>query len=210
MNAEAPLTPEAFAAELDVSRETLQRLRTYLDLLRRWQPAVNLVGRGMLADPWRRHILDSAQLIHYLPPRVISLVDLGSGAGFPGMVLAILGTPGVHLIESDQRKVVFLREVARATQTAVQIHAARIEDVPGSPADVVTARALAPLPRLLELARPFLGPHTRCLFLKGARASSELTAASRSWHMVPKMFTSLSDASGIVLQLEETRPCASS
>lgn len=199
----APLSPEAFAAEFDVSRETLDRLRAYLDLLGRWQRAINLVGRGTLADPWRRHILDSAQLVRHLPPRVASVVDLGSGAGLPGMVLAILGVPGMHLIESDQRKASFLREAARATETAVQVHAARIEEVADGPADVVTARAVAPLPRLLELAEPFVGPDTRCLFLKGTRASSELTAASLHWHMVPQTFASLSDPTGVVLQLEE-------
>ncbi len=131
------------------------------------------------------------------------ILDVGAGAGFPGLVLAILGVPGVRLIESDQRKAAFLREAARATGTPAQIHAARIADVADGPADVVTARALAPLPRLLELAEPLLGPRTRCLLLKGAGASNELTAASAHWHMVAKTFASLSDPSGIVLQLEE-------
>jgi 16S rRNA (guanine527-N7)-methyltransferase len=199
---ERPLSREAFAASIDVSRETLDRLTVYLDLLRRWQRAINLVGAATLADPWRRHILDSAQLAARVPPGAGSLVDLGSGAGLPGMVLALLGVPGVHLIESDRRKAQFLREVARTTGAPVVIHAERIEHLAGWPADVITARALAPLPRLLTLAERFLTPATVCLFLKGgATIPQELTDATGDWHMVPEMFPSLSAPSGIVLKL---------
>lgn len=197
------LSARAAADALDVSRETLARLETYLTLLERWQRAVNLVGRGSLADPWRRHILDSAQLRDHLPAASRSIVDLGSGAGFPGLVLAILGRPGVHLIESDQRKVAFLREAARITETAVTVHAARIEALPGWVADVVTARGLAPLPRLLDLAERFIGPRTVCLLLKGREVESELTVTARSWHMSVQRCTSRSDPSGVVLKLEE-------
>jgi 16S rRNA (guanine527-N7)-methyltransferase len=201
---ERPLSREAFAATIDVSRETLDRLTVYLDLLRRWQRAINLVGPATLADPWRRHILDSAQLAAHLPSAAGSLVDLGSGAGLPGMVLALLGVPGVHLIESDPRKAQFLREVARTTGASVVIHAERIEHLAGWPADVITARALAPLPRLLTLAERFLTPATVCLFLKGgATIPQELTDAAGDWHMVPEMFPSLSAPSGIVLKLRE-------
>lgn len=196
------LGPEGFAATVAVSRETLDRLQIYLDLLVHWQRRINLVGRATLADPWRRHILDSAQLLRFLPDRPGSVVDLGSGAGFPGLVLAMCGIGGVHLIESDRRKAQFLLEVARRTDVAVDVHPARIEQLPGWPADVVTARALAPLPRLLELAERFLAPHSQCLVLKGAAVRNELTAASRRWHMIPEIFTSLSDPSGAVLKLE--------
>src|SRR5690349_24214445 len=98
------LTPEQFADLVPVSRETLERLAAYLDLLRRWQRTINLVGAGTLDDPWRRHILDSIQLVRFLPEGARRLVDLGSGAGLPGLVLAIMGVPDVHLIESDRRK----------------------------------------------------------------------------------------------------------
>ena len=195
------LSAPAFAARLDVSRETLERLTLLLDLLARWQPAINLVGRASLADPWRRHVLDSAQLTAHLPPDVGSLVDLGSGAGFPGMVLAIMGMPNVRLVESDQRKAQFLREVARATGTQVVVQAERAERLAGPPAAVVTARALAPLPRLLPLVEPFLAADSVCLLLKGAAVSNELTEAARSWHMVAEMFPSLSAPAGIVLKL---------
>ena len=98
--------------------------------MQRWQRAINLVGQSTLADPWRWHVLDSAQLLAHLPPGAASLVDLGSGAGFPGLVLAVLGARGVVLVESDRRKAQFLREVARSTGTAVVVEAARIEDLP--------------------------------------------------------------------------------
>jgi len=196
-----PLTREAFAEQLNVSRETLDRLTVHLDLLQRWQRAINLVGPATLADPWRRHFLDSAQLAAHVPATATSLVDLGSGAGFPGMVLAIMGVRGVHLIESDRRKAQFLREVARATETPVVVHAARIEELPGWPADVITSRALAPLPRLLELAERFIASDSVCLFLKGRSGSRELTEARASWHMVSEIYPSLSDPTGMVLKL---------
>jgi 16S rRNA (guanine527-N7)-methyltransferase len=206
--AEPPLAREAFAASLGVSRETLARLSVYLELLHRWQRAINLVGAATLADPWRRHFLDSAQLLAHLPQGMASLVDLGSGAGFPGMVLAVLGVPGVVLIESDRRKAQFLREVARATGTEVTVRPERIETLAGWPADVVTARALAPLPRLLPLAEPFLAADSICLFLKGRNAERELTQALKSWHMVPEMFPSLSAPTGTVLKLRGVGRCA--
>lgn len=196
-----PLSREALAEQLGVSRETLERLTVHLDLLRRWQPAINLVGPATLADPWRRHVLDSAQLAAHLPAGAANLVDLGSGAGFPGMVLALLGVGGVHLIEADRRKAQFLREVARATGAPATIHAERIERVQGWPAAVVTARALAPLPRLLELAVRFLVSDSVCLFLKGKAVERELTDARVSWHMVSETFPSLAEPAGTVLKL---------
>jgi 16S rRNA (guanine527-N7)-methyltransferase len=200
-----PLSREALGEQLGVSRETLERLSVHLDLLRRWQRAINLVGPATLADPWRRHFLDSAQLVKHLPDAAANLADLGSGAGFPGMVLALLGVPGVHLIEADRRKAQFLREVARATGAPVIIQAERVERMQGWPADVITARALAPLPRLLDLAQGFVAADTVCLFLKGWSAERELTEARRSWHMMAAMFPSLSEPNGIVVQLRGIR-----
>ncbi len=137
-----PLNPAEFAAAAGVSRETLARLEAYAALLVQWSARINLVGRDTLADLWRRHFLDSAQLCSHVPGSARSLVDLGSGAGFPGLVLAILGVPGVELIEADSRKSAFLREAARVTETPVTIRPCRIEAVPPHPVDVVTARAL--------------------------------------------------------------------
>ncbi|HEX2477857.1 MAG TPA: 16S rRNA (guanine(527)-N(7))-methyltransferase RsmG [Geminicoccaceae bacterium] len=200
-----PLSAEALGEQLHVSRETLERLTVYLELLRRWQGAVNLVGRGTLADPWRRHVLDCAQLAPHVPAGAATVVDLGSGAGFPGMVLSIMGLRGVHLIESDRRKAQFLREVARATGASVQVHAERIERMCGWSADVITARALAPLPRLLVLTERFMTSDSVCLFLKGRSGARELTEARVTWHMEAEMFPSRSEPTGMVLQLRGIR-----
>ena len=143
-----PLSAEGFASQADVSRETLARLEAYAALLIKWNKRINLVSRASLADLWRRHMLDSAQLITALPPPPIDrprrLVDLGSGAGFPGLVLAALGARDVHLIEADRRKVEFLRAAARAMDTSVTVHPGRSESVAPLAAGVVTARACAP------------------------------------------------------------------
>jgi len=199
----APLDGAGFAALLDVSRETLDRLEAYVGLLRQWSARINLVGRDTLGDVWRRHILDSAQLFPLLPHSTRSLVDLGSGAGFPGLVLAILGVPGVELIEADARKAAFLREAARLTAAPIRLVVSRIEAVPPHAVQVVTARACAPLDRLLPLAQGFLGPATVCLFLKGERTAAELTAARRGWTMQASLHDSRSDPRGVILCLEQ-------
>jgi 16S rRNA (guanine527-N7)-methyltransferase len=196
------MTPLGFQRLTDVSRETLARLETYAVLLRKWQKAINLVSRDSLDDLWRRHMLDSAQLFPLLPENNGVLVDLGSGAGFPGLVLAVLGVPAVHLVESDARKCAFLREAARGLGVAVQIHNCRAEEMPVIAADVVTARALAPLPGLLDLAERFLGSHTICLFLKGKGVDEELTRAGERWNMTLTRQSSASDPSGTILRLE--------
>jgi 16S rRNA (guanine527-N7)-methyltransferase len=206
-----PLSPDAFAEACDVSRETLARLQIYVDLLRDWQTRKNLVGKATLDDVWRRHMLDSAQLLPLIDPDA-EVVDLGSGAGFPGLVLAVLGVQNVRLVESDQRKCAFLREAAAATGTSVEIYPERVEVLGRSTlkgiADVVTARALAPLPKLLGWAAPLLAPDGQCLFLKGARAAEELTEARKDWTMRLTQFPSRSDPSGTVLKLEYLRRAA--
>lgn len=196
-------TPEDFQAVTGVSRETLDRLRLYADLLTKWQKRINLVGPATVPDLWRRHMLDSAQVFPHLPAGTPRLIDLGSGAGFPGLVLAILGVPEVHLIESDQRKGVFLREVARQTEAPVTVHTARIEAVQGLKAPVITARALAALPKLLEWATPLMEEGGQCLFLKGQNLDEELTAAREIWIFDEDRFPSQSDSSGVLLRLRE-------
>ena len=198
-----PLTPDGFAGLTGVSRETLARLDAYAELLRRWSGRINLVSRNTLGDLWRRHFLDSAQLLPLIPNKTRHLVDLGSGAGFPGLVLAILGVPGVELVEADTRRCAFLREAARITEAAVTIRPCRIEAVPPHPVDVVTARACAPLDRLLDLARPFLAPDTICLFPKGERVEEELTLARKRWTMNVSVEPSLSDRRGVILRLQQ-------
>ncbi|MDJ0950049.1 MAG: 16S rRNA (guanine(527)-N(7))-methyltransferase RsmG [Alphaproteobacteria bacterium] len=212
------LSLEEFSERITVSRETAARLDRYLSLLRIWQKRINLVGARTLSEPWRRHMLDSAQLWPIIQSLSTSrggeplVVDLGSGAGFPGLVLAILGGVQVHLIESDARKCAFLRTVADATETPVAIHARRAEDIDPTAvlgprlADWVTARACAPLPRLLELAHPFLAPQGRCLFHKGARWAEELTEAKKTWKIASECLPSMSHESGVLLKITELSP----
>ncbi len=199
----AALEPQDFTALYPVSCETLERLSAYAAILGEWSLRFNLVGRESLADLWRRHILDSAQLVPLLPPSCRSLIDLGSGAGLPGLVLAILGVPGVELVEADSRKCAFLFEAARVAGAAVRIHDTRIEAMPPMPFDIVTARALAPLHRLLPLAARFEGPQTRFLFLKGERAREELTRARKAWTMTLACHKSRSDPRGVILELRQ-------
>ena len=203
MSREAPLGPEGFAEIIPVSRETLARLEAYAALLTRWSARINLIGHNTIADLWRRHILDSAQLRSHLPDSAGNLIDLGSGAGLPGLVLAILGAPDVELVEADSRKCAFLREAARITEVAVTIRPCRIEAVPPHPVDVVTARACAPLDRLLDFAAPFLDPDSVCLFLKGERVEEELTLARKRWKMTASLCQSRSDPRGVILRLQQ-------
>jgi 16S rRNA (guanine527-N7)-methyltransferase len=203
-----PLQAEGFAARLGqpVSRETLDRLEAYLERLRHWSGAINLVGASTLSDPWRRHLLDSAQLLRFFPANARILVDLGSGAGLPGLVLAIMGVPEAHLIESDRRKAAFLRDTAARLGLRVTVHAERIEALEGFPADVVTARALAPLPKLLAYAARFVGPKTRLVFPEGRAPEADLEAARRDWRLRAESFPSLSDPEGRILVIEDLRP----
>lgn len=255
---QAEFVKELKALGIDVSRETLSRLAAYAALLVKWQAKINLVGPATLPDLWRRHFLDSAQLLPFLtenplprdgggpgrgrlgledeqgasgqpppPGRRMSafadgaspklggggssvggggvLVDLGSGAGFPGLVLAIMTDWRVHLIDSDQRKCAFLRQVALETgvNVRVAIHAQRFEAVAAYRADVVTARACAPLDALLGYALPFLGENGRCLFLKGEKVEEELTAAEAAWTMRVERRPSLTDKAGCILVIDQ-------
>ncbi len=203
----APYGPAEFAAQFGVSRETCDRLALYERTLARWQRRINLVGRSTLDDVWRRHFADSAQLAAHLPPDARSLVDLGSGAGFPGLVLKLL-RPGlaVHLIEADSRKAAFLTAMAALLSLDVAVIAARIEAVARSPArpraDVVTARALAPLPELLALASGWSGDNPRFLFLKGQNVESELISSAKCWNMTVRQIDSLTQPGARLLCIE--------
>jgi 16S rRNA (guanine527-N7)-methyltransferase len=199
----APLTPEAAAAILDVSRETLDRLSAHLDLLSKWQKSINLVGPATLADPWRRHVVDSGQLAPLIPEGARTLADLGSGAGFPGLVLAILRPAlAVTLIESDARKAAFLIEAARTVSAAnVTVLSTRAESAQAGTFDVITSRALAPLSVLLTLAEGLCTQSTAYLFPKGRRVHDELTAARKGWMMTIEEFPSATDPSAALLRL---------
>jgi 16S rRNA (guanine527-N7)-methyltransferase len=193
--------PQAIAAKLDVSRETLRQLEAYVALVEKWQPRVNLVSPTSLRDIWVRHIWDSAQLAAYIPDGSPRLVDVGSGAGFPGLVLAILTDADCHLVESDQKKAIFLSTVIRECGLTATVHNDRVESLPCLQASIITARALAPLDRLLPLLADQLRPGTRCLFLKGAQAETELASlgapANLSWDLHP----SLTNPDGSVIDL---------
>ena len=195
------LSAESFAAAENVSRETFLRLEAYVALLTKWQSAINLVGRDTLDDVWRRHIQDSAQLAGLIPDNAKTLTDLGSGAGFPGLVLAILRDLDVTLIESSGKKASFLREAARLTGSKATVLSQRIEAVPPVVSDVVSARALAPLDLLLGYAARFTGPDTVCLFPKGAKAEAELTEAAKSWTMAVTRHPSVTDDQGVILEI---------
>ena len=201
----APLSRAEFARITGVSRETLGRFDAYVALLGKWGRRINLVSRASMADVWRRHLLDSAQLLGHVPADCRRLVDLGSGAGFPGLVLAVLGIEGVELIESDGRKCAFLAEAARVAGATVTVNHARIESLPSSPAGVVTARACAPLARLLALAERFLDPQSRLIALKGAHIDDELTNATKSWTMDADQYPSLTDPDGWILCMRNVR-----
>lgn len=207
--------PEAFAAAYSVSRETTDRLTAYGDLLRFWQKAVNLVAPSTLDQVWQRHFADSAQLLSLAPPDAATWLDLGSGGGFPGLVLAIMMADKresgrqrhVTLVESDTRKAAFLREVVRQTRLSVSsvtvdIVSARIENITThgrlESIDVITARALASLERLLELSAPLFGARTVGLFLKGREVEQEVEDARRRWTFAVDLVASRTFAEGRV------------
>jgi len=190
---------------LEFASRDRARLDRFADLLRRWNARINLVSRADEPALWSRHIADSAQLVPLLPDGNGTLIDLGSGAGFPGLVLAILTGRPTHLVEADQRKAAFLREAARETEADATVHAARAETLRIPPANVVTARALAPLPDLLKLAVPFLAPGGVCLFPKGRDVEAELTAAAAEWHMRVERFPSQTGPGATLLRLSEIR-----
>ena len=198
-----PLMPEQFGKIFDVSRETLQKLELYAQLLVKWQISVGLVGKSTIPDLWRRHMLDSAQLLALAPTNSISWLDIGSGAGFPGMVLSILGASDVHLVESNRRKAEFLNEVKRQTGASVTIHHHRAETLEPWPVDVITARAVAPLIDILTIAHPFMTPATQCLLLKGLHVADELTDAGKYWNISVERITSQSDSRGTIVRLTE-------
>ena len=195
MKQASPLPP------YDVSRETLERLEAYVTTLQSWSVRLNLISRHDLRVVWPRHVNDSLQLAPLVDPGLSHAIDLGSGAGFPGLILAIATNVRFHLVESDQRKAAFLREAARITGAPATIHPARIESLAIAPAPLITARALAPLARLLPLAAPLLAENGECLFLKGAQAQAELDEAAQDWHMELHRYESRTSPDATILQI---------
>ena len=201
-----PLTPNGFQVACGASDEDLERLRAYVALLDKWQGKTNLVSKDSLTDVWRRHVLDSAQLAPLIGAETKGIADIGTGAGFPGMVLAIIGAgkgAEFHLIESNERKCAFLREVNRVTQAGAIIHNNRVEKLQEISVDLVVSRAVASLEKLLQYANPLLKKGGQCLFLKGKKLREELTEAQKKWIINESVIQSLSDPSGKILKLEE-------
>ena len=195
--------PEAFQNRLEASDEAMADLQRFRALLAEWNEKMNLVGPSALAAFWLRHALDSAQLVKHAPD-ARAWADLGAGAGFPGVVLAILlRKQGVtiHLVDSLLKRCRFLQAVADDLVLPVQVHHVRAESWKRKGLDVVVARALAPLPRLLTYAEPALRSGAVALFLKGRDVEAELTEARKSWTFHHELHPSLSDPEGRVLKL---------
>ncbi|WP_245562974.1 16S rRNA (guanine(527)-N(7))-methyltransferase RsmG [Thalassospira lucentensis] len=196
-----------FERDLSVSRETLDRLSQYADLVVKWQPRINIVGASTAEDVWGRHLQDSAQLWPHLQDVATTgkIVDFGSGAGFPGIVLAILGAGDITMMESNTKKTVFLMEAARVCGVLGQTKIARerIEAAQPCEADVVTARAFAPLPKLLEFGQRHLKPGGHYVLLKGRAFEDELAdARDAGWTFDVTTHASLVDPDGVVMILK--------
>ena len=200
--------PEEFAEAFKVPRETIHRLELYARLLSEGQKRASLVSASTLKHVWDRHFADSAQLLRLAPDAKVWL-DLGSGAGFPGLVIAILQANHVtfrmHLVESTTKKCAFLAEVAAATDAPVEIHCMRIEELKRTATnlapEIVCARALAPLPRLLELAAPWIRPGVRGLFLKGRDAKQEIEAARKRFDFTCTLHPSLTAPDSVIVEI---------
>ena len=197
----------ALGVQYGLGPDAVARLETYEQLLRRWQSAVNLVAKSSLEEAWQRHFADSAQLLR-LAPGAAHWLDIGSGAGFPGLVIALIGADAgisVCLIEASERKCAFLAEVARETGVAVEIRNERIESYASqrtvAPTDVVTARGLAPLEKILRLSAPLFGAGTVGLFLKGRQAESEVEVAKRDWTFHVKLVPSRTDRHARIVEV---------
>jgi len=200
------MSRNAFLAARHVSRETLERLDLYAALLAKWNPAINLVSKATLSELWTRHFLDSAQIFDLAPAAARRWADLGSGGGFPGMIVAILAAaerPGlsVTLVESDARKSAFLTRVAQETGIPADIRTARAESLPRLQADVLSARALAPLSRLLPLAQQHLVEGGEALFPKGAQHAQEIATALETWRFAVQKYPSRTDSAGVILKI---------
>lgn len=188
---------------VSVSRETQERLDIFAEMLLKWTARINLISPNDVPHLQERHIADCLQLLP-LVEQGAAITDLGSGGGFPGIILAIAADAEVTLIESDRRKATFLREVSRATGCRTRVINDRIERVTIPPAPVVTARALASLNRLLGWTDKFLAPDGYALFLKGHHAQDELTDAARDWHMTVEQIPGRT-AGGVILKISDLR-----
>ena len=204
------MTPDAAArlGALDVSRETMERLEILAALLKKWNKGINLVSKSTISDLWTRHILDSAQIAYAAPHNVRHWVDIGSGGGFPGLVIAILaaetGYPQkLTMIESDQRKCAFLRTVLREAGVTANVIPQRIEEAPRQHAQVMSARALADLTTLLSFSERHLRTDGHAVLLKGESWRKEVAEARKTWSFTQEVIQSTTKPNAVILKLGE-------
>ena len=201
---------EKFQNLPNVSRETFSDFQAWEHLLRKWNARINLVSENALEDFWGRHALDSWQLWDHVPDNTESLLDLGSGAGFPGLALAIgckgRGRGKVTLVESAGKKANFLQTIIRELDLPAKVWAGRAEKLPPTVYDVISARAFAPLPRLYTYAHPFWGTDTLGLFLKGENVQAELTDAQKTWISETATVPSQTETGGVILKIKGLTP----
>jgi 16S rRNA (guanine527-N7)-methyltransferase len=201
-----PISPDVWT-QLGVSRESLTRLEILADVLMHWQQRINLIAPSTLGDVWTRHILDSAQLLPLIPEGVQAIADLGSGGGFPSLVLAATQPATVHIYEANAKKVAFLQEALRQMKVTGVVHRERLElhkplaQIPE--VQLVTARAFAPLDELLAYAAPFFAQGATGLFHKGQDVDAELTQAAKSWKISAQKHSSLTDSKAVILDVKE-------
>ena len=198
-------------AALGVSRESLMRLEALVSVAAVWQERINLISPSTLPEIWHRHVLDSAQLIPLLPKNTIRIADLGSGGGFPALVLAAVHAAEIHMFEANAKKVAFMEEALRKMGVTAVVHRQRLEQniaPPNMPdVQVVTARAFAPLTELLGYAAPFMAKGAKGLFHKGQDVDTELTAAAKAWNITALKHSSLTDSRAVILEVKELTPC---
>jgi 16S rRNA (guanine527-N7)-methyltransferase len=198
---------KTFQKHTNVSRETIERLKEYHNLLKKWNTVINLVGRNTIDDIWTRHFLDSAQLWGLRPEETTTWLDLGSGAGFPGLVVAVLAIEDnpkltVELVESDERKSAFLITASQILGVNTKVHTHRIENMHHHGPDVISARALASLTALFEYSEPLMTTSTELLFQKGKNCDLELTDARKNWIFELQKSTSVTNSDGVILKIK--------
>ena len=201
-------TYNKFCSHIIVSRETYEKLCMFHKTLMKWQNSINLISKNTIKNVWERHFLDSAQLYKFVKGVEGNIIDFGSGAGFPGLVLAIMGKKNIHLVESDYKKCVFLKEIAMLTETDITIHNCRIEDLNFINVDLITCRALAPLSKLIEHVEIFINKSVaesraspKLLFLKGKSYYSEVMQLSKNKKISFKEYPSITDVHGKILYI---------
>lgn len=197
----------AFQARFDVSRETMAQMDAFAGLLARWQAKINLVGPKTLKEVWSRHIWDAAQMRDHIPPETTSILDIGSGAGLPGLILSALTQVQLHSVESDGRKVAFQRQAAMAMGLVekVVLHNNRIEALPGLGVDIITARAFAPLSKLFELSHTHAHEKTLWILPKGQNVALEIEEATKCWTFHVKQVHSETDDHAKLLLVHTVR-----